>query len=187
LKIIKREIKDGRMSAQLTVGFGIILFFLVALNVMATGGVLFILLREIPNFRKEKGNPRLDGLIFASDQLLDKEFQSWRAVIYDAYKAGGINYPTGVERHVVSALSRLDFVAKLIQIGIVDKNALLYLFADDLNLLHTAIKNFENREKSQIPRIKTSFPNGFILLEEASYERALIKPSRPSDKPPIAA
>ena len=174
------------MSTQLIIALGIILSFLVALDVIVTAGLLFILLREIPKFRKEE-KPRLDGLIFAAEKLLDKEFQSWRAVIFDAYKAGGKNYPTGVERHVVSALSRLDFVAKLIQIGILDKNALLYLFADDLNLLYTAIKDFESRDKSQISRIKTSFPNGFILLEEASYESALVNQSRSSVDTPITA
>ena len=62
----------------------------------------------------------------------------------------------------------MDFVAKLVELGYVDKELLFYLFAFDLQPIERAITNFEHRKNSEIPAIKSNFPNGYALLKEAS-------------------
>lgn len=84
------------------------------------------------------------------------------------WKTGGNEYPDGVTAYLRDVLATIDFVAKLIELDYLDKDLLLYLFANDLMKLERAITNFDQRDNSEIPGIRARFPRGFALLKEAS-------------------
>ena len=84
------------------------------------------------------------------------------------WKTGGNEYPDGVTAYLRDVLATIDFVAKLIELDYLDKDLLLYLFANDLMKLERAITNFDQRDNSRIPELRAKFPRGFALLNEAS-------------------
>ena len=96
------------------------------------------------------------------------EFGDKHRIIIDLFKAGGNEYPDGVSAYLLDVLRTVDFVAMLIELDYLDQDLLLYLFANDLMELDTAITNFDQRDNSRITGIRASFPRGFALLKEAS-------------------
>jgi hypothetical protein len=83
-------------------------------------------------------------------------------------KADGDEFPEGIHAFIVDALARIDFVAKLIELDYVDKDLLLYIFANQFVRINIAMTNFDHRKNSRIPDLRASFPKGFALLKEAS-------------------
>jgi hypothetical protein len=146
--------------------------FWTAIEALATAGTLLIalviLFRELPKFRKEAAARKVEGLRYAREQLEAQDFHDWSEIIVDFWKTGGDEYPEAIEGYLVYALSRLDFVAKLIELDYVDEDLLFYLVADNLWPIERALTNFGSRKHSRIPNLRASFPGGYALLKEAS-------------------
>lgn len=146
--------------------------FWAAIEALATVGTLIvglvILIRELPKFRKELAARKVEGIRFVEEQLLAKDFQEWSEIIIDAWKLGGDDYPQEIERYITYALARIDFVAKLVDVGYVDKDLLFYSFSYYLWRIDRPITNFEKKNNNNIPSIKAGFPMGYALLKEAS-------------------
>ena len=107
--------------------------FWATIEAIATAGTLlvaiFVLFRELPKIRKEMAARKVDGLKYAREQLESREFQEGRSLIIDVYKTGSDEFPEGISGYIINVMRILDFVAKLIDLGFVDKELLFYLFA----------------------------------------------------------
>lgn len=146
--------------------------FWAALEALATAGALIvalvILFRELPKLRNELAARKVEGINFVTEQLTARDFRESVKLIKAIWKKGNNEYSQSADRCVVSALSRLDFVAKLIELDYVDKKLFFYLFADDLYPLERALTNFAQRENSRITENRATFPYGYELLKESA-------------------
>lgn len=142
--------------------------FWSALGAIATLGAFIFLLIELPKIRRESATYKVEGLKVAKEHLHSNEFRSWYENIRTAWHAGGNDYPSEVEGDIVSALYKLDYVARLIKLGYIDKALLFYEFADDLYSLERFLTNFDHRQNSQIPNVRARYPDGYALLKEAA-------------------
>jgi hypothetical protein len=50
-----------------------------------------------------------------------REFQEGRSLIIDVYETGSDDFPEGISGHIINVMRIMDFVAKLIDLGFVDK------------------------------------------------------------------
>jgi hypothetical protein len=134
---------------------------------------LIFLVLEVPKLRAEIALHKVEGFKYASEQLLADDFRAWLEAVTNRWKQGGDDFPQDVYGEVTALLGRLDFIAKLVEVGFVDKSLLLYVFHDDLTSLEAVVRNVESRNNSKIPGIRASYPAGYSLLKEgASQARA---------------
>jgi hypothetical protein len=139
-----------------------------AIQALATLGALVFIILELPKLRREIALHKVEGLKYASEQLQAADFQMWSDLVVNRWKAGGDEYPTEIAGEIAAIFGRLDFVAKLIELGFVDKGLLLYVFSNDLYNLERAITNLEHRRDSQIPSVRAPHPAAYTLLKDAA-------------------
>jgi len=73
---------------------------------------------------------------------------------------------------LVPVFARLDFISKLMILKYIDREVLLSFKGNELFYLERMITNLENKENSQIPSLKSSYPGGYELLKAASRFKA---------------
>jgi hypothetical protein len=139
-----------------------------AIQALATLGALLFIVLELPKLKREIALHKVEGLKYATEQLQAPDFQNWSDLVLDRWKAGGDDFPSEIAGEIAAIFGRLDFVAKLIQLGFVDKSLFLYIFSANLYSLERAIANFEHRKDSQIPNIRAPHPAAYSLLKDAA-------------------
>ena len=142
--------------------------FWTAVEALATLAAFIFLLIEIPKFRREKASHDIAGLEYVLQQLQSKNFQQWSENLIDAWKKGDDAYSDFVVTQIVSILARMDFVAKLIDIGYLDVDLFYYVFCEDLWSLEKAITYFANLESYQLEVTFDQHNDGYKLLINTS-------------------
>ena len=130
-------------------------------------GLLFIV-PQLSKIAREVSTHKVEGLNLAREHLQSKNFTLRVEAIDAARSKGDKNYPIFVKDDVVLVFKELDFIAKLIEVGYLDKRLLFYEFADQLYSIERIIHNFEHREGSKIGSVKAKYPNAYRLMKEAA-------------------
>lgn len=140
--------------------------FWMILNAIATLGILLLLFVELPQIRRASALHEIEGLKLAIDRMQNPEFKSGVDIVLRVWHDGGGKYPAMIDGQIQEVLSGLDYIAKLVEIGCVNKMVLFYLFFDRLQTLEQAFNDFEGRHNSRIPEYQVLYPKGYELLKE---------------------
>jgi len=154
------------MMALIQGGGGAAVTFWDVLAALSLLGILILLAIELPRIRREATSHRLEGLRLANDVLQNEEFLNWQDIVLGVWRDGGEKYPVAIEKQIRGVLSRLNYLAKLVHLGYVDKPLLFYIFLSHLQPLEQALSNFERRQNSHIPELRDRYPKGYDLLKE---------------------
>lgn len=142
--------------------------FWPALEAIATVAAVGFLLFELDGIRRDAASRKVEGLKYAIEQLHAADFEDWMRLIETTWKEGGDEYAVGVHPYVVSALGRVDHIAKLAKLRYIDEKVLFDAFGHDLSNLEAFIRNFERKKGSQVPGARASYHDGYRLLKRAA-------------------
>lgn len=139
-----------------------------AVEALATLAAFILLLIEIPKFRREKAFHDITSLDYAIKQLHSEEFQQWSEYLIEIWKKRNNTYSAFVVTQIVNILARMDFIAKLIDVGYLNADLFYYTFCEDLWMLEKAITYFANLESYQIQATIDQNGAGYKLLIKTS-------------------
>ncbi len=143
--------------------------FWSALEAIATVLALIFIYIEIKRLGRESSVHKVEGLKLAAERLETEDFRSSCERIISEVKRDNDVFPEEImHTDLVPVFARLDFISKLIKLGYIDQGVLLHFKGKELFILERMITNLENKENSQIPSLKSSYPGGYDLLKAAS-------------------
>jgi hypothetical protein len=155
------------MMALMQSEVGVAVTFWDVLAALSLLGILVMLAIELPKIRREMASRQVEGLRLANEVLQSDEFLNCQDMILRVWRDGGEKYPVAIEGQIRGVFSRLNYLAKLVQLGYVEAPLLFYMFLGNLQSLEKALSDFEARQNSHIPEMRDLYPKGYALLKEA--------------------
>lgn len=131
-----------------------------------------ILFRELPKLRTESASLKVDAWDHVKEQLESKEFTVPNDRVVNAARKAKEVYPSGDHSFILQALKLLDYVGKLIEMGFVDSELVMYSYGEQFGVLEQGYTILEKTQGSQITPLRALYWRGYDLLKEgAKYSK----------------
>lgn len=148
--------------------------FWSAFEAIATGAAAVIaaivLFRELPRIRRQKSSLRIEGFRYAKEILDSTPTHSNFSIIKRARQAKSDSDFLALYEALWDVLKTLNFVARLVDLGYVDKELVFFEYGEDLTATAKYMGTMTRNKDfySDVEAMYQNYPLAFRLLREAT-------------------